>query len=90
MACNSPDGSKVAIKLWNKKGPGGSASALRNLHTEVDILQKIQHPNVIKLIEFSEGGRWTKRETLSSIETVEEVCYMVIELLTGGDLSGYV
>uniref|UniRef100_A0A6S9XZE7 Protein kinase domain-containing protein n=1 Tax=Chrysotila carterae TaxID=13221 RepID=A0A6S9XZE7_CHRCT len=60
-------GQKVAIKIINK--PTGSKISM--LKTEVDILTKADHPNVVKLYKVLD---------------TPNILYLVMELLTGGEL----
>jgi len=67
LGINRKTGEKVAIKIINK--PTGSKIAM--LKTEVDIMTKTEHPNVVKLFKVHE---------------TTTVLYLVMELLTGGEL----
>ncbi|CAK4645481.1 hypothetical protein LEN26_005585 [Aphanomyces euteiches] len=46
---------------------------LANIHREMDILRKLDHPNIVKLVDVfdNEAG---------------DMCYLVMELVTGGEL----
>jgi len=67
LGINRKTGEKVAIKIIAK--PTGSKIAM--LKTEVDIMTKTEHPNVVKLFKVHE---------------TTTVLYLVMELLTGGEL----
>jgi len=67
LATDRKTGDKVAIKIIIK--PTGSKIAM--LKTEVDILTKAEHPNIVKLHRV--------------IDT-PEILYLVMEILTGGEL----
>merc|ERR1719263_2140170 len=67
LGINRKTGDKVAIKIIIK--PTGSKIAM--LKTEVDILTKAEHPNIVKLHRV--------------IDT-PEILSLVLELLTGGEL----
>ena len=43
-------GQIVAIKFISKKGK--SKKELRNLRQEIDILQELNHPNIILMLDF--------------------------------------
>ena len=45
------------------------------MEQELDILQKTEHPNIVRVIELLEGP---------------VNFYVVMELVTGGDLCGYI
>jgi serine/threonine protein kinase len=58
-----------AVKIIKKKNL--NAEELATINDEVDILQKIDHPNIVKLYEIFDTSKFL---------------YMVLELLTGGEL----
>jgi len=60
----------VAVKCIDKKGATGDADAKR-LQTEVEILKRVKHPNIVGLKDM--------------FETSEKL-YLVMELVTGGEL----
>eukprot|EP00475_Leptophrys_vorax_P013430 TRINITY_DN19838_c0_g1_i3.p2 TRINITY_DN19838_c0_g1~~TRINITY_DN19838_c0_g1_i3.p2 ORF type:complete len:360 (+),score=107.61 TRINITY_DN19838_c0_g1_i3:79-1080(+) len=60
---------EVAVKIIKKKNL--NAEELATINDEVDILQKIDHPNIVKLYEIFDTAKYL---------------YMVLELLTGGEL----
>jgi len=62
-------GSKVAVKIIEKKNVDGNYQ--KNVHNETDILKRINHPAIIKLIEMFE---------------TDEFLFLVMELTTGGEL----
>jgi len=70
MAINKQDGSKVAVKCIDKKTATAEADAKR-LQTEVEILKRVHHPNIVGLKDM--------------FETSEKL-YLVMELVTGGEL----
>lgn len=45
------------------------------------MLQKLDHPNVLKMIEYGTGGEYIK-----SNGQVKSVSYIVFELIDGGEL----
>lgn len=68
-AVRKKDGKEYAIKIVKKKNL--NAEELSTINDEVEIMHKIQHPNVVTLVEIF--------DTPKSL-------YMVLELLTGGEL----
>eukprot|EP01111_Echinosteliopsis_oligospora_P000685 TRINITY_DN1078_c0_g1_i1.p1 TRINITY_DN1078_c0_g1~~TRINITY_DN1078_c0_g1_i1.p1 ORF type:complete len:326 (-),score=93.55 TRINITY_DN1078_c0_g1_i1:85-1017(-) len=68
LGVNKKTGEKVAIKVIEKKNLGDKTHMIKS---EVDILKKIHHPNIILLRELY--------ETPTTI-------YLVMELVTGGEL----
>jgi len=69
LGVNKSTGGKFAIKVINKKDLGKDYE--KNLKMEVDILKKVNHPNIIALKEL--------------FDTPEKL-YLVMELVTGGEL----
>jgi len=69
LGINKINGGKFAIKVINKKDLGKDYE--KNLKMEVDILKKVNHPNIIALKEL--------------FDTPDKL-YLVMELVTGGEL----
>eukprot|EP01114_Cavostelium_apophysatum_P023101 TRINITY_DN859_c0_g1_i1.p1 TRINITY_DN859_c0_g1~~TRINITY_DN859_c0_g1_i1.p1 ORF type:complete len:300 (+),score=72.46 TRINITY_DN859_c0_g1_i1:73-972(+) len=70
LGVNKSTGEKVAIKMIDKKAASTDQDAKR-LKTEVDILKKVSHPNIVCLKDL--------------FETSDKL-YLVMELVTGGEL----
>lgn len=69
LGVNKQTGDNVAVKIVSTKKI--QPDELASLHTEIGILQSLEHPNIIKLIEvFEEGSEF----------------YIVTELVQGGEL----
>lgn len=68
-AVHRSDKKEYAIKIIKKSKLNPEELAV--IHDEVDVMQKIDHPNCVRLYEF--------------FESKKKVC-MVLELLTGGEL----
>uniref|UniRef100_A0A3B4G7G2 Serine/threonine-protein kinase Chk2-like n=1 Tax=Pundamilia nyererei TaxID=303518 RepID=A0A3B4G7G2_9CICH len=62
---------KFAVKIINKKNFQSEGTATRNAKTEIDILQRVDHPCLIKTEDFYQ---------------TEESFYIVLELMEGGEL----
>ncbi|KAM7415458.1 hypothetical protein PAMA_017798 [Pampus argenteus] len=62
---------KFAVKIINKKNFQSEGTAMRNAQTEVEILQRINHPCLIKTEDFYQ---------------TEDSYYIVLELMEGGEL----
>jgi tRNA A-37 threonylcarbamoyl transferase component Bud32 len=71
---HKPSNRKVAIKIY-EKSKFQEPNRLKNAYREVAILQKLDHPNIVKMHEF--------------IET-EDFLYLVLELISGCALNEYV
>ena len=69
VGTNKKTGEKVAVKLIEKKNVAPEYK--KNLDAETEILQKVRHENIIKLIELFD---------------TEEFLILVMELVTGGEL----
>jgi len=69
MAAQRASGQQFAVKVINKKDLGKDYE--KNLKMEVDILKKVNHPNIIALKEL--------------FDTPDKL-YLVMELVTGGEL----
>lgn len=63
---------KVAVKELRREGEGWRNNEA-DLKREVKVLQKVQHPNVIKVYDFY-------------VDPEAKRCYMVCEFMKGGDL----
>ena len=61
----------MAIKTITKESVETSQGGTKKFFTEVDILRKLDHPNILKLYEFYEDQRHF---------------HLVMELCTGGEL----
>jgi len=70
LAISKKTGEKVAVKIIDKKAASTEQDEKR-LKTEVEILKKVKHPNVVCLKDM--------------FETSEKLC-LVMELVTGGEL----
>lgn len=62
---------KLAIKIINKKNFQSEGTATRNAKTEIEILQRVNHPCLIKTEDFYQ---------------TDDCYYIVLELMEGGEL----
>ncbi|XP_067430960.1 serine/threonine-protein kinase Chk2 [Thunnus thynnus] len=62
---------KFAVKIINKKNFQSEGTAMRNAQTEIEILQRIDHPCLIKTEDFYQ---------------TDDSYYIVLELMEGGEL----
>ncbi|XP_072289033.1 serine/threonine-protein kinase Chk2 [Eucyclogobius newberryi] len=62
---------KYAVKIINKGNFKSEGTATRNAETEIEILQRIDHPCLMKTVDFYQ---------------TEERYYIVLELMEGGEL----
>ncbi|XP_051806932.1 serine/threonine-protein kinase Chk2 isoform X2 [Acanthochromis polyacanthus] len=62
---------KVAVKIINKKNFQSEGTATRNATTEIEILQRVNHPCLIKTEDFYQ---------------TDDSYYIVLELMEGGEL----
>uniref|UniRef100_A0A3P8U7Y9 Checkpoint kinase 2 n=1 Tax=Amphiprion percula TaxID=161767 RepID=A0A3P8U7Y9_AMPPE len=62
---------KVAVKIINKKNFQSEGMATRNATTEIEILQRVDHPCLIKTEDFYQ---------------TDDSYYIVLELMEGGEL----
>ena len=62
-------GDQVAIKVVEKKNV--SEKFMKNLNREIEIMKKVDHPNIVKLIDLFDVG---------------DKFYFVMEIVTGGEL----
>jgi calcium/calmodulin-dependent protein kinase I len=69
LALEKSTGKKFAVKIIEKKNVGDQYK--KNLEIETAILRKVDHPNIIKLIEMFDS---------------EEFLFLVMELVVGGEL----
>ncbi len=84
-ARNLTTGQEVALKILDRSKIENDAMAIKFLQAELTVLQKITHPNMVRLHEFKEDAVLVK-----SNGTKLRVAYMALELLEGGELFDYV
>jgi serine/threonine protein kinase len=74
LGTNKETGEKVAIKIIEPKDNDDE----RIIRSEIEILGKLDHPNIIRLIEIFEQSKVVLKGT--------KKMYIVMELVTGGEL----
>lgn len=82
LACDTRNGTKVALKLMNDiKDP-----EIHNLmKTEIQIMEGLNHPNVIRQHEYGTA------DYMRADGSVKRKCeYIVLEIAKGGELFDYV
>ena len=78
--------SKYAVKyLLTTANTQKSKTCLELVFNEAKVMSQLDHPNIIKLYEFGESGVFEK-----SNRKQITVSYLVLELITGGELFEYV
>eukprot|EP00164_Ancoracysta_twista_P000129 GFYU01000187.1.p1 GENE.GFYU01000187.1~~GFYU01000187.1.p1 ORF type:complete len:431 (+),score=123.98 GFYU01000187.1:112-1404(+) len=73
LATHVETGDKYAVKLVPKYGDAETEKNIERLRREIAILEKVQHPHLLKLIEVIETGVWFG---------------FAMQFYTGGDLFG--
>jgi serine/threonine protein kinase len=79
------DGTRVALKVFDKTNPQNSAKAIETLKNEADVYKNLNHPYMVKLLDFKEHAIKTRSDG-----TQVPVAYMALELITGGELFDFV
>jgi len=57
-----------------------SATASQTVESEVEILKKLDHPNIVKIIEYGKDGTITKPKG----KVLNDLVYIILEYITGG------
>jgi calcium/calmodulin-dependent protein kinase I len=71
LAISKASGEKCAVKIIDKKEASNEQDHERRLRTEVDILKRVKHENIVCLKDMFESS---------------DKLYLVMELVTGGEL----
>lgn len=74
----------VALKILKKEKLSMSTSSKQQLVREITAMTKLQHPNVIKLIEYNPNATYSNGSNSNEKETNNIL--LVLELATGGEL----
>ena len=77
-------GDQYALKFlrWQKHARGGKN--YRNLQREVEIMTKLDHPNVLKLVDVN----WSAQYPTSKGDIREDIM-LVLQLAEGGEVFSY-
>jgi protein kinase A len=76
---------KVAIKIFDKSNPYNNSKVLETIRKEVEVYSTLSHPYMVRLLAFKEDA-----EQIKSNGKRVKVAYMVLELITGGELFDFV
>ncbi|XP_059658557.1 serine/threonine-protein kinase STY13-like [Cornus florida] len=86
------DGNDVAVKMldWGKDGQATNITLRKAFTQEVSIWNKLDHPNIIKLIGAAKGMSGQNiRTDDDKIFVASNVCIIVVEYIVGGTLKSY-
>lgn len=75
LGVHKATGQQVAIKMIEKKKMVGGSSRADAVHDEVSTLERVSHPNIIRIHNHFEN---------------DSTVYLVLELVLGGELFDYV
>ena len=81
----TPEGQKVALKVFDKANPINTAEALITLQKEVDVYKNLNHPYMVKLIGFNAHATKVRGDG-----SKVPVAYMALELINGGELFYFI
>jgi serine/threonine protein kinase len=81
LGISEETGEKVALKILKKNKLNLSSSTRRQVEREITAMGKIQHPNVIRLVDVDWDATYVKRSGKNA-----DVILVVLELATGGEL----
>ena len=85
LATDSRTEQRVAIKIFDKSDEQKNKIAIQTFQTELEALSILKHPYTVKVIDFKEDSVYTK-----SNGDRQQVAYIVLELITGGELFDFV
>jgi serine/threonine protein kinase len=84
LARNKNGGDLIALKIM-KKDIGFEGATSDVVKNEVEIMTKLNHPNIINLLEFSDTAEHTKANGVKT-----PVYYLALELANGGELFDFI
>eukprot|EP00824_Muranothrix_gubernata_P021102 TRINITY_DN435_c0_g1_i3.p1 TRINITY_DN435_c0_g1~~TRINITY_DN435_c0_g1_i3.p1 ORF type:complete len:465 (-),score=77.40 TRINITY_DN435_c0_g1_i3:1256-2650(-) len=85
LAEDTETGNKYAIKIMERDNPQLDAKFFNLVRTEVQTMIQLDHPNIVKLVAMSDNSILQKANG-----TQVPVFYIVLELVTGGELFDFV
>lgn len=80
-----PLGNKVALKIMKRTPERARSKDFDMFYNEINVMKKMDHPNILKLISYSEKEKATKKDG-----TTLNVAYTALEFAEGGELFDYV
>ena len=80
-----PSGQQVALKVFDLTNPSCNEKILAALRREVQVYKGLDHANIVRLIDFKENS-----EKIKENGQKKKVSYIVLELISGGELFDYV
>jgi len=83
LGVDEESGKNVALKILKKKAMGNE-STIKQVEREIMAMSKIQHDNVIRLVDVQWDCTYEKKNGQK-----EEVILVVLELATGGELFDF-
>ncbi len=75
----------VAIKIFEMDSPKKKETALASIRPEVEAYNKLNHPNLVRMLAFKEDAMWVQADGEQM-----PVAYMVLELMTGRDIFDFI
>lgn len=83
--CKDENDQLFALKVFRKNNPANTAQAMKTLQDEVNAYQTLNHKHIVNLVAFKADATW-----VHSSKEPEQVAYMVLEYVAGGELFEYV
>jgi serine/threonine protein kinase len=80
-----PHGNKVALKIMKRTPERARSKDFDMFYNEINVMKKMDHPNILKLVSYSEKEKATKNDG-----TTLNVAYTALEFAEGGELFDYV
>merc|ERR1739848_665111 len=74
------DGKLVALKLLREEFLSRDASSIKSVEQEIQILQGLQHKNIVNIIGYGSDGKVNK----PSGREIKNLVYILLEYVTGG------
>lgn len=84
LAKHSETGAECALKIMKNDG-GIDSSMMTLVRNEITVMQQLDHPNLVKLLDFNEDATYVKPNG-----TEIAVFYLSLELVSGGELFDFI